>query len=128
MEFDVCLDELRDLQLPETEWELRVKWSYDSDYSPKEGLYQKYEFELQKFVGDKWVDITDELSSFDFAKIVRLIEENDNDDILWNVWSCGIRSFHAIACWASLDAISKGRDCPSHQQEEKSLKGVFKAS
>ena len=82
MKFDICLDELRDLQLPEAEWNLRVKWSYDPDYSLNEGLYQKYEFELQKFVGDKWVDITDELSSFDFAKIVRLIEENDNDDIL----------------------------------------------
>lgn len=82
MKFDLCLDELRDLQLPETEWELRVKWSYDPDYSPKEGLYKKYEFDLQKFADGKWVDITDELSSFDFAKIVRLIEENDNDDIL----------------------------------------------
>ena len=82
MKFDICLDELRDLQLPEAEWNLRVKWSYDPDYSLNEGLYQKYEFELQKFVGDKWVDITDELSSFDFAKIVRLIEENDSDDIL----------------------------------------------
>jgi hypothetical protein len=38
--------------------------------------------ELQKFADGKWVDITDELSSFDFAKILRLIEENDNDDIL----------------------------------------------
>ena len=82
MKFDVCLDELRDLQLPEAEWNLRVKWSYDPDYSPKEGLNDKYCFELQKFIDGKWVDITDELSSFDFAKIVRLIEENDNDDIL----------------------------------------------
>lgn len=81
MEFDICLDELRDLQLPETEWDLRVVWSYDSDYSPKEGLYKKYEFELQKLVSNTWIDITDKLSDFDFAKILRLIREKDNDDI-----------------------------------------------
>ena len=82
MKFDLCLDELRDLKLPEAEWDLRVKWSYDPDYSPKEGLYQKYDFVLQKLVDSKWIDITDELSNFDFAKIVRLIQENDDDDIL----------------------------------------------
>jgi hypothetical protein len=31
MKFDVCLAEIRDLKLPETEWELRVKWSYDPE-------------------------------------------------------------------------------------------------
>jgi len=82
MQFDICLDELRDLQLPESEWDLRVEWAYDPDFSPKEGLYSKYVFELQKQVGKQWIDITDELSHFDYAKIVRLIEENDNDDIL----------------------------------------------
>ena len=50
MKFDLCLDELRDLKLPEAEWDLRVKWSYDPDYSPKEGLNDKYCFELQKFI------------------------------------------------------------------------------
>jgi len=82
MKFDVCLDELKDLKLPETEWDLRVKWSYDSDYSPKEGLNDKYCFELQKFVDGKWVDITDDLSTEDYATILNLIEQNDDDDIL----------------------------------------------
>jgi len=78
----VCLDELKDLKLPETEWDLRVKWSYDSDYSPKEGLNDKYCFELQKKTNGSWVDITDDLTDRDFAKILKLIKENDHDDIL----------------------------------------------
>jgi hypothetical protein len=82
MKFDVCLDELKDLKLPEAEWDLRVKWSYDLDYSPKEGLNDKYCFELQKFVDGKWVDITDDLSTEDYATILNLIEQNDDDDIL----------------------------------------------
>ena len=82
MEFDVCLDELRDLQLPEAEWNLRVKWSYDPDYSPREGLYDKYCFELQKHTPDGWVDITDDLTAKDTSIILKMIQGEDNDDFL----------------------------------------------
>ena len=82
MEFEICLDELQDLDLPEQDWHLRIQWSYDPDYSPREGLYDKYCFELQKHTPDGWVDITDELTHRDYAKILDLVEENDNDDIL----------------------------------------------
>ena len=81
MKFDVCLDELKDLKLPEAEWELRVKWSYDLDYSPDEGLNDKYDFALEKYVDGKWVDITDDLSTEDYCTILNLVGQND-DDIL----------------------------------------------
>ena len=82
MEFEICLDELQDLDLPEQDWHLRVQWSYDPDYSPKEGLYDKYCFELQKHTSDGWVDITDDLTAKDTSTILKMIEGNDNDDIL----------------------------------------------
>ena len=82
MEFEICLDELQDLDLPEQDWHLRVQWSYDPDYSPKEGLYDKYCFELQKHTSDGWVDITDDLTAKDTSTILKMIEGNDNDDFL----------------------------------------------
>jgi hypothetical protein len=82
MEFEICLDELQDLDLPEQDWHLRVQWSYDPDYSPREGLYDKYCFELQKHTSDGWVDITDDLTAKDTSTILKMIEGNDNDDIL----------------------------------------------
>jgi hypothetical protein len=81
MEFEICLDELQDLDLPEQDWHLRVQWSYDPDYSPREGLYDKYCFELQKHTRDGWVDITDDLTDKDTFTILKMIEGNDNDDI-----------------------------------------------
>jgi hypothetical protein len=82
MKFDIFPDELQDIDYRDEDYELRVKWSYDPDYSPKEGLYDKYCFELQKKINGIWVDITDDLTDRDIAKILKFIKENDRDDIL----------------------------------------------
>ncbi len=82
MKFSIYPDELKDIDYPDEDYQFRVKWSYDPDYSPKEGLNSQYCFELQKRTTGDWVDITNDLTKRDFAKIVHLIQENDHDDIL----------------------------------------------
>ena len=75
MELDI---EFCDLELEINTW---VEWEYDPDYSPNEGLYNKFNWVAYLQVGNTRVDITDELSAKDSKNIERQIEESCDDGI-----------------------------------------------
>jgi len=83
MEFEINIWDLYDLELLlGDEDKLIVDWEHDPDYSPKEGLYNKFSWSLILLKPDgKRVDITDELSSKDSEYIEEQIEEACDDGI-----------------------------------------------
>jgi hypothetical protein len=75
MEFDI---ELYDFDLDIKAW---VEWEYDPEYSPNEGMYNKFNWIAYLQVGNKRIDITDDLSSKESKNIEKLIEESCDDGI-----------------------------------------------
>ena len=73
MEFEIELYELDDML------KYIVEWEYDPEYSPKEGLYNKFSWSLFLLVGSKRIDITDDLSQHDRNFIEKQIEEISHD-------------------------------------------------
>ena len=73
MEFDI---ELYDLDIEIKTW---VEWDYDPDYSPDEGVYDKFIWVVYLQVGNTRIDITDELSAKECKQIEKKIEESIND-------------------------------------------------
>jgi hypothetical protein len=70
MEFEI---ELYDLDLDIRTY---VEWEYDPDYSPNEGLYNKFNWVVYLYVGNIKIDITDELSAKECKSIEKQIEES----------------------------------------------------
>jgi hypothetical protein len=70
MEFDI---DFCDLEIDIKTW---VEWEYDPDYSPAEGLYNKFNWSAYLMVGDKRIDITDDLSAKECKQIEKQIEES----------------------------------------------------
>jgi hypothetical protein len=75
MEIDI---ELYDLELEINTW---VEWEYDPDYSPNEGLYDKFIWVVYLQVGNTRIDITDELSAKECKQIEKQIEESIDDSL-----------------------------------------------
>ena len=75
MEFDI---ELYDFDLDIKAW---VEWEEDPEYSPNEGLYNKFNWVVYLQVGNTRIDITDELSTKDSKNIEKQIEEYCRDSI-----------------------------------------------
>ena len=75
MEFEI---ELYDLDLDIRTY---VEWEYDPEYSPNEGLYNKFNWVVYLQVGNTRIDITDELSTKDSKNIEKQIEEYCRDSI-----------------------------------------------
>lgn len=70
MEFEVELYELDDM------FKFIVDWEFDPDYSPKEGLYNKFSWSLFLLIGNKRIDITEDLSEKDCKFIEQQLEEH----------------------------------------------------
>jgi hypothetical protein len=75
MEIDI---ELYDLELEINTW---VEWEDDPDYSPNEGLYDKFIWVVYLQVGNTRIDITDELSAKECKQIEKQIEESLDDSL-----------------------------------------------
>ena len=75
MEFEI---ELYDLDLDIRTY---VEWEYDPDYSPNEGLYNKFNWVVYLYVGNIKIDITDELSAKECKSIEKQIEESIDDSL-----------------------------------------------
>lgn len=75
MEIDI---ELYDLELEINTW---VEWEYDPDYSPNEGIYDKFIWVVYLQVGNTRIDITDELSAKECKSIEKQIEESIDDSL-----------------------------------------------
>jgi hypothetical protein len=75
MEFDI---EFCDLEIEIKTW---VEWEYDPEYSPIEGLYNKFIWSAYLMVGDKRIDITDDLSAKECKQIEKQIEESIDDSL-----------------------------------------------
>ena len=75
MEFDI---ELYDLDIEIKTW---VEWDYDPDYSPNDGIYNKFNWVVYLQVGNTRIDITDELSAKECKSIEKKIEEFSRDCI-----------------------------------------------
>lgn len=75
MEFEI---ELYDLDLDIRTY---VEWEYDPDYSPNEGLYNKFNWVVYLYVGNIKIDITDELSAKECKSIEKKIEESIDDSL-----------------------------------------------
>ena len=75
MEIDI---ELYDLELEINTW---VEWEYDPEYSPVEGMYNKFNWVVYLQVGNTRVDITDELSAKECKSIEKKIEESIDDSL-----------------------------------------------
>ena len=69
MDFDI---ELYDVVIDIKTW---VEWEYDPEYSPNDGVYNKFNWVAYLQVGNQRIDITDELSSKGSKKIEKQIEE-----------------------------------------------------
>jgi hypothetical protein len=70
--------ELYDLDIEIKTW---VEWDYDPDYSPNEGVYDKFIWVVYLQVGNTRIDITDELSAKECKSIEKQIEESCDDGI-----------------------------------------------
>ena len=75
MEFNI---ELYDLDIEIKTW---VEWEFDADYSPDEGVYDKFIWAVYLQVGNTCIDITDDLSSKESKSIEKQIEEISRDCI-----------------------------------------------
>jgi hypothetical protein len=75
MELDI---EFYDLDIEIKAW---VEWEYDPDYSPNEGVYDKFIWVVYLQVGNTRIDITDELTPRDSKKIEEQIEESIDDSL-----------------------------------------------
>ena len=75
MEFDI---EFCDLEISIKTW---VEWEFDPEYSPDEGIHDKFIWSAYLMVGDKRIDITDDLSSKESKSIEKQIEGFSRDCI-----------------------------------------------
>jgi hypothetical protein len=75
MDFDI---ELYDLDIEIKTW---VEWEEDPDYSPEDGVYDKFIWAVYLQVGNTCIEITDELSSEESKSIEEQIEEFSRDSI-----------------------------------------------
>ena len=75
MEFDI---ELYDLDIEIKAW---VEWEYDPDYSPDEGVYDKFIWVAYLQIGNNFIDIKDELSAKECKQIEKQIEESIDDSL-----------------------------------------------
>ena len=75
MEFEI---ELYDLDL---DIKTYVEWEYDPDYSPNEGMYNKFNWVVYLHIGNTRIDITDELLAKDSKRFEKQIEESCDDGI-----------------------------------------------
>ena len=75
MEFDI---EFCDLEISIKTW---VEWEYDPDYSPNDGIYNKFNWVAYLQVGNTRIDITDELSAKECKSIEKKIEESIDDSL-----------------------------------------------
>ena len=73
LDIDFC-----DLDLDIKAW---VEWQYEPDYSPDEGVYDKFIWSAYIMVGKIRIDITDELSAKECKSIEKQIEESIDDSI-----------------------------------------------
>ena len=73
LDIDFC-----DLDLDIKAW---VEWQYEPDYSPDEGVYDKFIWSAYIMVGKIRIDITDELSAKECKLIEKQIEESIDDSI-----------------------------------------------
>jgi hypothetical protein len=73
MEIDI---DFCDLEIDIKAW---VEWEDDPDYSPDEGLYNKFNWVVYLQVGNNRIDITDELSAKECKSIEKQIEESIDD-------------------------------------------------
>jgi len=75
MEFDI---DFCDLALDIITW---VEWEYDPDYSPEDGVYDKFIWSVYLEIGYTRIDITDQLSYEECKSIEKQIEEFSRDSI-----------------------------------------------
>ena len=75
MELDI---EFYDLDIEIKAW---VEWEYDPDYSPNEGVYDKFIWVVYLQVGNTRIDITDELTPRDSKKSEEQTEESIDDSL-----------------------------------------------
>jgi hypothetical protein len=75
MEFDI---DFCDLEIDIKTW---VEWDYDPDYSPDEGVYDKFIWVAYLQIGSNRIDITDELSAKECKQIEKQIEESCDDSL-----------------------------------------------
>jgi len=75
MDFDI---ELYDLDIEIKTW---VEWDYDPEYSPNEGVYDKFIWSVYLEIGYTRIDITDQLSYEECKSIEKQIEEFSRDSI-----------------------------------------------
>jgi len=75
MEFDI------DYCYLDIEIKAWVEWEFDPDYSPEDGVYDKFIWAVYLEVGYTRIDITDQLSSKESKSIEKQIEEFSRDSI-----------------------------------------------
>ena len=75
MEFDI---DFCDLELDIKTW---VEWEEDPEYSPNDGVYNKFHWVVYLQVGNTRIDITDELSAKECKSIEKKIEESIDDSL-----------------------------------------------
>jgi hypothetical protein len=75
MEFDI---DFCDLEIDIKTW---VEWEFDPEYSPVEGVYDKFIWSAYLMVGNQRINITDDLSSKESKSIEKQIEEIILDSI-----------------------------------------------
>jgi hypothetical protein len=75
MEFDI------DYCYLDIEIKAWVEWEFDPEYSPNEGVYDKFIWAVYLQVGNTRIDITDDLSSKERKSIEKKIEESIDDSI-----------------------------------------------
>ena len=73
LDIDFC-----DLEIDIKAW---VEWECDPEYSPVEGLYNKFNWVAYLQIGNNRIDITDELSAKECKSIEKQIEESIDDDL-----------------------------------------------
>jgi hypothetical protein len=72
MEFDI------DYCYLDIEIKAWVEWEFDPDYSPEDGVYDKFIWAVYLQVGNTCIEITDDLSSKECKSIEKQIEESCN--------------------------------------------------
>ena len=75
MDFDI---ELYDLDIEIKTW---VEWEEDPDYSPEDGVYDKFIWAVYLQVGNTRIDLTDEHSAKECKSIEKKIEESIDDSL-----------------------------------------------
>ena len=75
MEFDI---ELYDFDIEIKTW---VEWDSDPEYSPEDGVYDKFIWEAYLQIGNHRIDITDQFSYKERKSIEKKIEESIDDSL-----------------------------------------------